>query len=328
MIEKHKINILMGGQYGSEGKGNVASFIANRFGDFTIAATNNGPNAGHTFYIGDKEYTVSQLPVSGIINRDSKIVLSAGSVLDIDKLVDELKEFDISKDRLCIHPRAAIVTDEDKRWEEDNLAHICSVKSGNGRAIVNKLMRRGRLVEHYKDFTPYVHNLYATLNKKDNTIFMEMSQGMDLSINNGFSYPYCTSREISVSQALSDMGCHPHDLGKVIVAMRTFPIRVGSTKDNTSGPHYADQQELDWDTIGIKPEYSSVSKKKRRLFSFSTTQYNKVLKMCRPDHLILTFGDYLSETDLSNMLNKYREFDHVSYGPKHRDIIDVWRDPF
>ena len=120
---------------------------------------------------------------------------------------------------------------------------------------------------------------------------------MDLSLNSGFAYPYCTSREITVSSTLSDVQVHPSYLGKVCVSIRTFPIRVGNIIDNGSivgysGPFYPDSIELSWEDIGVEPELTTITKRERRVATFSYEQYNKMMRLYKPDYVLLNFANY------------------------------------
>jgi adenylosuccinate synthase len=168
---------------------------------------------------------------------------------------------------------------------------------------------------------------------------IETPQGMSLSLNNGF-YPYCTSREVSVSQSLSDAGLHPHDLHKTLMTMRTFPIRVGNIVDDEgnvigfSGPVYPDQQELSWekDFPNVTPEKTTVTQRVRRIFTFSPSQYYEALDRLNPDYVHIGFCDYFKDAETLG------HFDHLlrhiegqarvypqkvyAFGPQTTDVYD------
>ena len=116
-IKPGKLNIIIDGQFGSTGKGAISSYIGCKE-HIDIAITNASPNAGHTFYRNNKKYITRHLPVSAIFNKRSTIYLCAGAILDPDILRDEIDRFDVSEDRLYIHPRAAVISKEDIEFEK------------------------------------------------------------------------------------------------------------------------------------------------------------------------------------------------------------------
>src|SRR5690606_4766955 len=122
------------------------------------------------------------------------------------------------------------------------------------------------------------HMVWSMLNKGA-VALGELPQGFDLSINLGYSYPFCTSRDITPMQFMNDIGLGFAYLGDVYGVIRTFPIRVGNTqkkeileelplfpKDDYfgeneigySGDYYADQNELTWEKVS---EYAGHSVK-------------------------------------------------------------------
>jgi len=69
------VDVLVGGQYGSEGKGNIANYLAP---EYQVLVRVGGPNAGHkVFRSGAAPYTFRQLPSGAIGNRDAMLVVGA-----------------------------------------------------------------------------------------------------------------------------------------------------------------------------------------------------------------------------------------------------------
>lgn len=328
-----KCNIILDGQYGSTGKGLIANRIAL---DNTVhlAVGRLSPNAGHTFYFRGKKYVTKMLPVAGIIQERSTIFLSAGSVIDIDILFKEMEEFDIGEERLLIHPRAAIVRKMDKDTEQDKngVIRIASTQSGSGAARASKIMRENPLaqgVEELQQFMPHDPDYVQYIIDQGLNILVETGQGFDLSINHGYSYPHCTSTDVTPAAVLSDVGLHPSDLGNVMMAIRTFPIRVGNPKDEDgneigdSGPVYPDSHELTWDELQQEPELTTVTKRVRRVFTFSRKQFERSLRFIKPTHIFLNFINYLNEEDLKlfKFLNRKKDVMMlVGYGPYAEQI--------
>jgi adenylosuccinate synthase len=329
-----KFNIVIDGQFGSTGKGLLSNYIG-VFNHVDIAVSNASSNAGHTFYDADgKKIIVKHLPVSGIVNKRSLIYLCAGSIIDLTVLLKEIEENDIGHDRMAIHPRAAIISSSDIAEEKTNnggVKKIASTMSGVGSALVKKINRNTKLAEDTPELAGYVKNIDLHYYMQQNcTVLMEVPQGLDLSLNHGFSYPYCTSRDITVAAAMNDANVHPKYLGKVSVSIRTFPIRVGNIVEDGvevgySGPFYPDSVETSWKELRLKKEFTTRTNRIRRVATFSHIQYKNMLNILSPDYVFLNFCNYLPKRKINNLLKELREVTHVGFGPTIADILPVTR---
>src|SRR5205823_11180674 len=93
------VDVLVGGEYGSEGKGHVSSYLAR---EYAYLVRVGGPNAGHKVYEEDgSTYTFHHLP-SGTRSTEAKIVLGAGAVVSLKGLGEEIRECRLGPDRLTI----------------------------------------------------------------------------------------------------------------------------------------------------------------------------------------------------------------------------------
>jgi adenylosuccinate synthase len=130
---------------------------------------------------------------------------------------------------------------------------------------------------------------------------------------------------------------------EVIVTMRTFPIRVGDAYDKygnkvgTSGPVYDDQREVSWEQLGVPLERTTVTKKVRRVFTWSNKNLEKVVTMLAPDAIFLNFVNYLESNPsfesketasfIDGIEAKAREIGHpvsvrwIGVGPKISDVL-------
>lgn len=327
-LDAGKLNILIDGQFGSTGKGLLSSYVS-VMNHIDIGIVNASTNAGHTFYYHDKKYVLKQLPVSGIIHERNQIYLCPGSIINPTTLLEEMEKYGVYQDRVVIHPRCAIITDEDIQWEkqdDSSVTKIASTQSGVGKSLSNKIQRHGKLAQDIPELREMVGELdVRQLLDYGCTALMEVPQGFDLSISSGLSYPHCTSREITVSAAMADAQVHPSYLGKTIVSLRTYPIRVGNiVKDGkeigNSGPFYPDSNETTWKDIGVDEEYTTVTGRIRRVATFSKQQYDRMLKFLKPDYVMMNFGNYMSKDDLLNLINDLPEVTHIGYGPNIEDV--------
>ena len=332
MIKRGKLNLIMDGQFGSTGKGLVAAYIGEN-NHVDIAVTNSSPNAGHTFYVGDEKYVTRHLPIAGILNRNSTIYLCPGAIIDVDILLAEIKIFNIHRDRICIHPRCAIIEQVDiDRERKGSVSKIASTRKGVGQALMRKINRESKLAQGCEELRPYIKELDLNWYLDQGCIvLMEVPQGFDLSINSGLSYPHCTSREITVAGAMNDAQVHPSYYGNTIVCIRTYPIRVGhliedGVKVGDSGPFYDDSKEISWNAIGVPPEYTTNTHRMRRVCTFSMKQYTRMLYMLKPDYVVLNFANYMNKLKLDKMIRDLPEVTHVGFGPKIEDVKTIWRE--
>lgn len=314
-IQGGKASVLIDGQFGSTGKGLAAAYVyrqvaKNIVQDNLICMTNAAPNAGHTTVLEDgTKFVTFHMPTMGVLCPNATIMLNAGAIIDIDLLIKEVTDLKVNPSRVLIHENAAVITDADRTVEkklDSSQARIGSTQKGVGAALANKVSRSGKVAKNYaRRLAEHGFNIY-TLDINDlmlqgYAVMIETPQGMSLSLNNGF-YPHCTSREVSVAQSLSDAGIGPRSLHKVLMTMRTYPIRVGNITDvetgemiGWSGPVYWDQDELNWerDFPGITPERTTVTQRVRRIFEFSSVQYRQSLLRIQPDYVHVGFCDYL-----------------------------------
>ncbi|MBN1681439.1 MAG: adenylosuccinate synthase [Anaerolineae bacterium] len=106
------VTVLVGAQWGDEGKGRVADWLA-RDTD-VMARYAGGDNAGHTVSVGEQTFKLHLVP-SGIIHPNVTCILGSGMVINPLRLVAELdmlagQGVDISPERLHISPRAHVIT--------------------------------------------------------------------------------------------------------------------------------------------------------------------------------------------------------------------------
>jgi adenylosuccinate synthase len=294
------VDALVGGQWGSEGKGNLAFFLAP---EYDLLVRVGAPNAGHKICTPDGHvYTHRQLP-SGTQAGDSLLLLGAGAVIDPAVLMREISDCGVSSDRLAIDPRALIIEDIDVRQETRLKGSIGSTGTGGGAALARRIEQRGvpgavRMASDLPELAPYVREsgaVFTAAQARGGRIFAEGTQGTDLSIVHG-SYPHVTSRDTTVGTLLGEIGLPPKLLRRVIVAFRTYPIRVG-------GPSGPMGQEITWNTVARRSglpasdlsevERGSVSGNPRRVAEFSWAQLRHSAQLNGATDLALTFADYI-----------------------------------
>jgi adenylosuccinate synthase len=184
------VDVYVGGQFGSEGKGHIVSYVAR---EYQVLLRVGGPNAGHKVYMDDGAVTHHQLP-SGTLRADAKLLIGAGAVLNIESLLEEIAQCRVSADRLAIDPRAMIITRADIAGESALRRKIGSTKQGVGFATARKITERGgnvKLAGDYRELHPYVKDVWEELEKAYSAgkkVLLEGTQGTGLSIHHG-DYP-------------------------------------------------------------------------------------------------------------------------------------------
>ena len=296
------VDVLVGGQYGSEGKGHICSHIASEYG---LLVRVGGPNAGHTVFESPKPYKHYQLP-SGTRRCDANILIGPGAVLNVPKLLKEIAECEVSCERLSIDPQAMIIETRDKTLEQKTIVEtIGSTGQGVGAATARKIMRgRGvRLAREIRELKPYMREAREVLDRffrDGKRIFLEGTQGTGLSLHHGL-YPHVTSRETSVAGCLADAGISPSRVRKVIICCRTYPIRVEDPKNATSGPM---SLEISWADVakrsGIpieeleRNERTTTTDRRRRVSEFDWDLFQRAVTLNAPTDVALTFADYIT----------------------------------
>jgi len=138
--------VVVGAQWGDEGKGKLVDVIAER-ADWVVRYQ-GGANAGHTVHIGDKSFVLHQVP-SGILQPGVRCAIGNGVVLDVETLFSEIDELvadgiDV-EGRLYVSDRAHLVLPYHKLIDGQSSAskEIGTTGRGIGPAYEDKYGRRG-----------------------------------------------------------------------------------------------------------------------------------------------------------------------------------------
>jgi adenylosuccinate synthase len=295
------VTVVVGGQFGSEGKGKVAHYLAQR--ERAAAAVRvGGSNSGHSAVSNAGEVEVlRQLPTAALLD-DVLCVLGAGTYIDVPVLLEEIERLEVPNDRVVIDPRAMIVTSDDRASEESSALRdrIGSTRSGTGAAVSRRTERRADsrlyLAENSRYLKPFVREVTPVLRSllsRGERIILEGTQGHGLSLLHSPYYPYVTSRDTSAAGALSEAGLSPRDVEHVVLVLRAFPIRVAGN----SGPL---PREIDWETIATDgghaadlDEYTSVTGRLRRVARFDPDIVRRAIRVNAPDEIVLNHVDYV-----------------------------------
>ena len=313
------VTVVIGGQFGSEGKGKVAHYLAKEM-NATFAVRCGGANSGHTVIDEHgNRYIFRHLPTAALL-PEIKLVISAGSYINEDVLLKEIDQHNIMPERLYIDPKAVIITDECIQREQRSglVQNIGSTGSGTGAAVVSRIQRQGDVVfaKNSKKLQQYVQqgNVSGILRKAlpKERIILEGTQGFGLSVLHSPYYPKVTSRDTTAAAFVAEAGLSPKDVDDIVMVIRAFPIRVAGD----SGPL---PEEITWEQLaseGKHPdkieEFTSVTHKLRRIARFDAEIVLSAIEVNAPTRIVLNHVDYYRH-NINKDISLLREFvDDVS----------------
>ncbi len=320
---KRTVDVLVGGQYGSEGKGQIAAYLA---GEYDLLIRVGGPNAGHKVFEHPEPYTHHQLPSGTRRNLNAKLLVAPGAVIRVELLLKEIADCGVDSARLSIDPAAMVISDDDISKEEELKASIGSTGQGVGAATARRIWRDATTVraKEVPELRPYMREAVDILEEAyayERRIMVEGTQGTGLSLYHG-AYPYVTSRDTTISGCLSEAGIAPSRVRRSIMVCRTFPIRVQNPQGGTSGPMSI---EIPFTEIAHRSgqnvkrlreaERTSTTNRERRIGEFDWVLLRKAALLNGPTDIALTFTDYLAP-----MNKKAMRFDQLD--PLTIDFIE------
>jgi adenylosuccinate synthase len=168
-----KAVVVVGAQWGDEGKGKVVDYLASSF-DY-IARYAGGHNAGHTVIFDNHRYVLQLIP-SGILRPEKKGVIGAGTVVDPAALVNEVETLRKSgievRGRLFLSNRAHLIFPYHREMDKASEAALGAAKIGTtsrgiGPAYEDKMARRGIRVCDLLDADRFREKLERVIKEKD-----------------------------------------------------------------------------------------------------------------------------------------------------------------
>jgi adenylosuccinate synthase len=281
-----EVHVVVGGQYGSEGKGHVTAWLTKHIGASRVIRV-AGPNAGHSAYDQNgQKWALRQVPIAAVVDDHVNLYIAAGSEIDPEVLFDEITRLQIAgipiTDRLHIDDSATVIEPHHKDLETNRnlVGRIGSTGKGIGAARSDRILREaatwGRFVadteneewaDTFRATTCYsVSTLMYNYLAAGEKVIIEGTQGYGLGLHTDY-YPQTTSSDARAVDFLSMAGISPWQLDvdvHVWPVFRTYPIRVAGN----SGPMF---KELDWADLAerthghIQPERTTVTQKVRRV---------------------------------------------------------------
>ncbi len=236
--------IIVGGQWGDEGKGKIVDFLTEK--SDVVVRYAGGNNAGHTVVVGNQTYKLHLIP-SGIIHSNKLNIIGNGTVIDPEVIVgeiDNLKKmgFNITQNNLVISATAHTILPKHKMEDNPEKNQLSKQIGTTGRGIGpcyrDKIVRVGMRMGDYvnssdrfaKTLKPYVKETYKIINDSidsDKKVLFEGAQGTLLDIDHG-TYPFVTSSNAIAGGALTGSGVGPTKIANVTGIFKAYVTRVGA----------------------------------------------------------------------------------------------------
>ena len=238
-----KADIVVGIQWGDEGKGRIVDLYAKDYD--VVARFGGGDNAGHSIVVGDTELALRIVP-SGVLNDRVELFVGGGTVVSPSGFLEELDrlaEPGIDVSRVKLSDRAHVVLPEHAQRDREAEAArgdkaLGTTGRGIGPAYVDKVARAGltyrafverggaqaeRIAPHVVDGVAYIHDRL----EGGKRILIEGAQGSLLDVGYG-TYPYVTSSHTIAGGACIGLGIGPTTIGNVTGVVKAYCTRVGS----------------------------------------------------------------------------------------------------
>jgi adenylosuccinate synthase len=164
--------VVLGAQWGDEGKGKVTDFFASS-ADYVVRFQ-GGNNAGHTIVVGDEKLALSLTP-SGVLYPDCVPVIGSGCVIDLGFLKEELEMLNsknVSTKKLAISPNAHVIMPYHKLLDElieESLGDkkIGTTKKGIGPCYADKIQRSGIRIQDLLDDEVFAQKVKINVEEKN-----------------------------------------------------------------------------------------------------------------------------------------------------------------
>jgi adenylosuccinate synthase len=299
------VSIVVGGQFGSEGKGKVALEMVRRDPSIVAAVRVGGTNSGHTGIGADgKRHALRQLPAAAI-DRSVQVILPAGSYIDVAILKAEMAHLGLTAEQVAVSPMAHVITDQHRSWEQSAALGpaIGSTLSGTGGAVMAMTARgaanfplKSILAEEVGELQSLLRDVEKLMRgflDAGRRVVVEGTQGFGLSLQNGGYWPKATSRNTTAAGFIAETGLSPLDVDDVTMVLRTFPIRVagdsGPLPGETSWEEIAAQAHLSY----VPREFTTVTQNLRRVGHFDPSLVRRAIDANQPTRIVLNHLDYV-----------------------------------
>lgn len=333
------ITIVVGAQYGGEGKGKVCSYLG-AARDYKYVCRTGGVNSSHAVKFRNHFHRLRMLPASAVVGS-STYLYGAGSLIHIETLKREMRSLGVRDDQVVIDRRAGIVSEEcvQAQRQDQRYERIGSTLTGTGYATARRSMRELQLATDYPELALNLGDVSQVLyeaNLEEMPVLVEGHQGAGLSNYHG-DYPFTSSRDCTAAALLSEIGVGPRVNLDILLVAKLFPTR------NHAGrlPNELSFEEAT--TLNIREKGGGswgIPDRQRRVAEFDWEDLRRAIILNSPSGIALTGFDYrfpeargaqrleALSSDARHYLEEFREragldIDIVSTGPDVYDTIAI-----
>jgi len=327
--------VVIGGFFGDEGKGKIISYLALHDKPSIVVRGGAGPNAGHTIKDGDKIYKVRMLP-SGFLNKDAKVMVGPGVVVNPSVLLKEINDFDV-EGRAFLDYNCGIIEESHKEADSQGRLKekIGSTGSGTGPANAERAMRTLKMAKEIDELESYLTDVPLEVNSaldRNENVLIEGTQGTHLSLWHG-TYPFVTTKDVTASGICADVGIGPKKVDDVIVVFKAYLTRVGT------GPMPGELSAEETSAKGWE-EFGTVTGRLRRAAEFDFGLAKRAIMLSSANQISITKLDVRFpncagitsydelEEDAKSFIKKIEKelgvkVTLIGTGPSVNDVIDL-----
>lgn len=326
------VDVVLGAQYGDEGKGMVAKLMADRAENlgnpYGWTSRTGAQNAEHRFIHTGVAHSASDfcgriLPSASCYRANILAMLGAGHCFIPEHLLREAVHFGLPLDRIFVD-KAAMWLRPDHATNNLEIGNQRGTTGwGIGTAIAEKVRRKpgtkliGDSEALQEALGDNLTNVATLLNAIDAPGLMEGSQGAMLSLNHGH-FPFCTAKDVTVTGMCAELGVGHKRIRNVYGVTRVVMMRVSGP----SGPTGA--KEISYDDVESR---TGLRLPQHTRLQGDTTRWRASNRDDRAEEERL-FEVSMEELYFSHMLNNYTAL-AVTFTDFHREgnyRVTRWQD--
>jgi len=314
-METSIVDVVIGMQYGDEGKGKIANQMA-MSGEYDyVIRFNGGGNAGHTIYL-NGEKIVTHLVPCGILHGIPSVI-GNGCVINTQKLFDELEYlegFGFDTSLLKIAENAHIIS-QDHIDEDSKDTKIGTTRTGNGPCYRDKYARTGLRAKDVPELASYLVDMHSLIHSSPKKFLAEGAQGYWLDIDFG-DYPYVTSSNTGVGAVLNN-GFNYQQVRDVVGVIKCYSTYVGAKGYQKDDERFEMLRE-------IGQEYGATTGRPRQIDWLNLDEVSTACQMNGITKLIINKMDVLRQVD--SAWNYYKDNILVSCANEDTFVSNIWKE--
>lgn len=343
---KKNTDIVIGLQWGDEGKGKIVDLLLSKNKYDLVIRANGGNNAGHSIKVGEKEFAVHSLP-SGML-QDCVNIIGPGCVVNANAIKAELASLgEYAKGTLVIADNTPLILKKHIREdiEKESLRKNHSIGTTlkgigpayaalkNREAIfagdlldIDKTIEKfsylpdrdklkKELLEARDILKPFIKSIKPIVNNA-NSILIEGAQATMLDNLYG-TYPFVTSSTTLVSGLLMGSGLNHLNVNKVYGVTKAYTTRVGN------GPFVTEMKPSTAEKVRtIGKEIGVSTGRERRCGWIDLVQLKEAIRLNGVTDLCLIKSDVLDTFSEIKLCDSYLfEGEKIDYIPYNLDLV-------